>query len=235
MFFPAPVGEIEAKRVYCDGSENEGQEERGWEKEEDRRTSGTARTRGDHGRRHETILHESNTKPSKESLRVGTLNSALAVAFVHEVFLSRASRLQEECDRYSIAQQANYDRLETLKEIRLGSRAYLGREMDEINYKIKELNVQLKELDDLKEAERVDFNKQIHDLRTKDLQEMREKNESENHMLRSKLNSLDELKQKKESLLAEISRLDEELKQQEHDYREDIYHREKSAVLEKDK
>ena len=231
MFFPAPL----AKGIYCDGSENEGQEERGWKKEENSRASSTDRTRGGHGRRHETILHESNTQPSKESLRVGVLDLALFVGLVHSVFLSRSTRLQEECDRYSIAQQANYDRLETLKEIRLGSRAYLGREMDEINYKIKELNVQLKDLDDLKEAERIDFNKQIHDLRTKDLQEMREKNESENHMLRSKLNSLDELKQKKESLLAEISRLDEELKQQEYDYREDIYHREKSAVLEKDK
>lgn len=134
-----------------------------------------------------------------------------------------------------VSQQKNADRLETLKEIRLGSRAYLGRQMDEINLEINHLNRQLRELDELKEAERDELKKQINDLRTKDLQETREKNENENHMLRSKLNSLDELKSKKETLLSEINQLDEQLKQQEHDYQEEIYYREKEAVLEKDK
>ena len=143
--------------------------------------------------------------------------------------------LQEECDSYLLGQKTNYDRLETLKEIRLGSRAFLSRQMDEINLEIKKLNDQLRELDELKEAERLEFTKQIHDLRTKDLQETREKNENENHILRSKLNSLDELKSKKESLLNDINQLDEQLKQQDHDYQEDIYHREKDAVLEKDR
>jgi hypothetical protein len=81
----------------------------------------------------------------------------------------------------------------------------------------------------------LELSKQIHELRTKDLQDIKEKNENENHMLRSKLNSLDELKTKKETLLNEINQLDEQLKQQEHDYQEDVYHREKAAVLEKDK
>jgi hypothetical protein len=143
--------------------------------------------------------------------------------------------LQEECDRYLVSQEINGQRLETLKEIRLGSRAYLGRQMDEINLEINHLNRQLRELDELKEAERSELSKQIHELRTKDLQETKEKNENENHMLRSKLNSLDELKTKKENLLSEINQLDEQLKQQEHDYQEDVYHREKAAVLEKDK
>ena len=107
--------------------------------------------------------------------------------------------------------------------------------MDEINLEIKKLNDQLRELDDLKEGERLEFTKQIHDLRTKDLQETREKNENENHILRSKLNALDDLKSRKESLLNEINQLDEQLKQQDHDYQEEIYHREKDAVLDKDK
>ncbi len=143
--------------------------------------------------------------------------------------------LQEECDRYLVSQDINARRLDTLKEIRLGSRAYLGRQMDEINLEINHLNRQLRELDELKEAERLELSKQIHELRTKDLQDIKEKNENENHMLRSKLNSLDELKTKKETLLNEINQLDEQLKQQEHDYQEDVYHREKAAVLEKDK
>jgi hypothetical protein len=143
--------------------------------------------------------------------------------------------LQEECDRYLVSQETNAQRLDTLKEIRLGSRAYLSRQMDEINLEINHLNRQLRELDELKELERSELSKQIHDLRTKDLQETREKNENENHMLRSKLNSLDELKTKKENLLSEINQLDEQLKEQEHDYQEDIYYREKAAVLEKDK
>lgn len=134
-----------------------------------------------------------------------------------------------------VSQQTDFVRLETLKEIRSGSRAYLGRQMDEINLEINHLNRQLRELDDLKEAERTELTKQIHELRTRDLQETREKNENENHMLRSKLNSLDELKTKKEILLNEINQLDEQLKQQEHDYQEDVYYREKDAVLEKDK
>lgn len=143
--------------------------------------------------------------------------------------------LQDECDSYLLGQKTNYDQLETLKEIRLGSRAFLSRQMDEINLEIKKLNDQLRELDELKEAERLEFTKQIHDLRTKDLQETREKNENENHILRSKLNSLDELKSKKESLLSDINQLEDQLKQQDHDYQEDIYHREKDAVLEKDR
>jgi hypothetical protein len=143
--------------------------------------------------------------------------------------------LQEECDGYLLGQQTNADRLETLKEIRLGSREYLSRQMDEINLEIKKLNEQLRELDELKEAERLEYTKQIHDLRTKDLKDTQEKNENENHVLRSKLNALDELKSKKESLLSEIHRLDEQLKEQQHAYQEDIYHREKEAVLEKDK
>jgi len=125
--------------------------------------------------------------------------------------------------------------LETLKEIRLGSRAFLGRQMDEINLEINLLNRQLRELNDLKDAERNEFLKQIHELRTRDLQEMKEKNESENHMLRSKLNSLDELKTKKELLLNEINQLDEQLKQQEHDQQEELYYKEKESILEKDK
>ncbi|CAF4655892.1 unnamed protein product [Rotaria sp. Silwood1] len=147
----------------------------------------------------------------------------------------KVTDLQEECDGYLVSQQKNAERLETLKEIRLGSRAYLGRQMDEINLEINHLNRQLRELDELKESERAELTKQINDLRTKDLQETKEKNENENHMLRSKLNSLDELKSKKETLLSEINQLDEQLKQQEHEYQEDIYHREKAAVLEKDK
>jgi len=150
-------------------------------------------------------------------------------------FFFLKNSLQEECDQYLVSQQTNFARLETLKEIRLGSRAYLGRQMDEINLEINHLNRQLRELDELKEGERAELTKQIHELRTKDLQETREKNENENHMLKSKLNSLDELKSKKESLLNEINQLDEQLKQQEHDYQEDVYYREKEAVLEKDK
>ena len=143
--------------------------------------------------------------------------------------------LQDECDGYLVAQQANFERLETLKEIRSGSQAYLSRQMDEINLEIKKLNDQLRELDELKEAERLEFMKQIHDLKTKDLQDTREKNENENHILRSKLNSLDDLKSRKETLLNEINQLDEQLKQQDHQYQEEIYHKEKEAVLEKDK
>lgn len=154
--------------------------------------------------------------------------------YIFRIFIVKYS-LQDECDKYLVSQQANFDRLETLKEIRLGSRAYLGRQMDEINLEINHLNRQLRELDELKEGERTELTKQINELRTKDLQETREKNENENHMLKSKLNSLDELKSKKESLLNEINQLDEQLKQQEHDYQEDVYHREKDAVLEKDK
>ncbi|CAF1028263.1 unnamed protein product [Rotaria sordida] len=152
-----------------------------------------------------------------------------------ESLRKKVTDLQEECDGYLVAQQKNSERLETLKEIRLGSRAYLGRQMDEINLEINHLNRQLRELDELKEAERAELTKQIHDLRTKDLQETKEKNENENHILRSKLNSLDELKSKKETLLSEINQLDEQLKQQEHECQEDIYHREKEAVLEKDR
>ncbi|CAF3136944.1 unnamed protein product [Rotaria socialis] len=152
-----------------------------------------------------------------------------------ESLQKKVTDLQEECDIYLVSQQKNSERLETLKEIRLGSRAYLGRQMDEINFEITHLNGQLRELDELKEAERTELTKQINDLKTKDLQETKEKNENENHMLRSKLNSLDELKTKKETLLNEINQLDEQLKQQEHEYQEDIYHKEKDAVLEKDK
>ncbi len=125
--------------------------------------------------------------------------------------------------------------METLKEIRLGSRAFLGRQMDEINLEINLLNRQLRELNDLKDAERNEFLKQIHELRTRDLQEMKEKNESENHMLRSKLNSLDELKTKKENLFKEIHQLDEQLKQQQLDQQEELYYKEKESILEKDK
>lgn len=107
--------------------------------------------------------------------------------------------------------------------------------MDEINLEINHLNRQLRELDEIKEAERAELSKQITELRTKDLQETKEKYENENHILRSKLNSLDDLKTRKETLLSEINRLDEQLKEQEHDYQEDVYHREKEAVLEKDK
>ena len=145
------------------------------------------------------------------------------------------SSLQDQCDQYVISQEANTKRLDTLKEIRLGSRAYLSRQMDEINLEINHLNRQLRELDEIKEAERAELSKQITELRTKDLQETKEKYENENHILRSKLNSLDDLKTRKETLLNEINRLDEQLKQQEHDYQEDVYHREKEAVLEKDK
>lgn len=134
-----------------------------------------------------------------------------------------------------VAQQTNLERLETLKEIRLGSRAFLSRQMDEINLEIKKLNDQLRELDELKEAEHLEYTKQIHDLTTKDLQETKEKNENENHILRSKLNSLDDLKTRKETLLNEINKLGEQLKQQENEYQEEIYHKEKAAVLEKDK
>lgn len=145
------------------------------------------------------------------------------------------SSLQDQCDQYVISQEANTKRLDTLKEIRLGSRAYLSRQMDEINLEINHFNRQLRELDEIKEAERAELSKQITELRTKDLQETKEKYENENHILRSKLNSLDDLKTRKETLLSEINRLDEQLKQQEHDYQEDVYHREKEAVLEKDK
>ena len=107
--------------------------------------------------------------------------------------------------------------------------------MDEINLEINHLNRQLKELNDLKEAERNEFQKQIYELRTRDLQETRKKYESENHMLRSKLNSLDELKMKKESLFNEIKLLDEQLEQQEHDQQEELYYKEKESVLAKDK
>ena len=107
--------------------------------------------------------------------------------------------------------------------------------MDEINLEINHLNRQIRDLDELAEGECAELKKQIHDLRTKDLQETKEKNENENHILRSKLNSLDTLKSKKETLLSEISELDDQLKQQEHEYQEEIYHKEKDAVLDKDK
>ena len=144
-------------------------------------------------------------------------------------------RLQQECDNYIVSQETNAKHLETLKEQRLGSRAYLSRQMDEINLEINHLNRQLRELDELKEVEQAELTKQIQDLQTKDLKETREKNENENHILKSKLNALGDLRSKKETLLSEINELDEQLKQQEHDYQEEMYHKEKNAVLEKDK
>ncbi|CAF0999690.1 unnamed protein product [Adineta ricciae] len=147
----------------------------------------------------------------------------------------KVDELQAECDQYLASQRDNNDRVATLKEIHVGSRAFLGRQMDEINLEINHLNRQLKELNDLKEAERNEFQKQIYELRTRDLQETREKYESENHMLRSKLNSLDELKMKKESLFNEIRQLDEQLEQQEHDQQEELYYKEKESILAKDK
>uniref|UniRef100_F6S448 Cilia- and flagella-associated protein 157 n=1 Tax=Ornithorhynchus anatinus TaxID=9258 RepID=F6S448_ORNAN len=111
--------------------------------------------------------------------------------------------------------------------------AFLKRTLNQRVDEITDLNEQLQGLQLSKEAEKDAFEAQLAQVRH-EFQETKDQLTSENMVLGGKLAALDDFRLQKEELMAQFALLEEQLKKQELEYKEHIYHLEKKAVLDKD-
>ncbi|XP_072488622.1 cilia- and flagella-associated protein 157 isoform X2 [Notamacropus eugenii] len=101
-------------------------------------------------------------------------------------------------------------------------------------FEITDLNEQLQGLQISKEMEKDAFESQLAQVRH-EFQESKDQLISENVSLGGKLAALDEYRIQKEELMAKFSVLEEQLKEEQNEYKDWIYALEKKAVLEKDR
>ncbi|XP_029469960.1 cilia- and flagella-associated protein 157 isoform X2 [Rhinatrema bivittatum] len=146
----------------------------------------------------------------------------------------RVTRYQRRLDELETSEavfQTKYNQLiKDKKEVVNFLKWTLDQRMDEIT----DLNEQLINLQQAKEAEKEAFEAQLAHERH-EAQEIKDQLTSENMSLLGKLAALEEFRIMKEDLMAKFAALELLLKQQEEEHKELIYNLEKKAVIDKDR
>ncbi|XP_007664076.2 cilia- and flagella-associated protein 157 isoform X3 [Ornithorhynchus anatinus] len=146
---------------------------------------------------------------------------------------SRLARYQRRWDELVVEEKLFRLEFEQLANNKKEIVAFLKRTLNQRVDEITDLNEQLQGLQLSKEAEKDAFEAQLAQVRH-EFQETKDQLTSENMVLGGKLAALDDFRLQKEELMAQFALLEEQLKKQELEYKEHIYHLEKKAVLDKD-
>ncbi|XP_053138045.1 cilia- and flagella-associated protein 157 [Hemicordylus capensis] len=146
----------------------------------------------------------------------------------------RLARYQKRWDELQVSEElfrSEYEKmLHDNKEIVAFLKKTLNQRIDEI----ADLSDQLQHLQHAKDMEKDAFEAQLAQLRH-EFQETKDQLMSENMVLSGKLAALEEFRIQKHEILAKFAELEGQLKKQEEDHKEVIYHLEKKAVLDKER
>lgn len=146
----------------------------------------------------------------------------------------RVLKYQRRCDELEVKQtryESQYDQMSTDKKEIV---SYLKKLLEEKGVEIDDLTDRLIGLQQAKDAEKDNFEKQLTDLRS-EFKETQDHLTSENLILAGKLASLEEFKVQREDLMTKLSNLEKELIQKDEDQKEEIYKLERKQVVDKDR
>ena len=147
---------------------------------------------------------------------------------------ARLSRYQKKCDELELENKEfknNYDQQAMDKKEIV---SFLKKQLEQRADEIADLQERLIGLQQAKDSEKDQYEVQLATLRT-EMQEIKDQLTSENMVLGGKLASLEEFRVQREDLMAKFANLEQQLIDQENQYKEQIYSLEKKAVVDKDR
>ena len=146
----------------------------------------------------------------------------------------KIARYQEKCDKLEIRNkvvETGYDQQASDKKEIV---SFLKKQLEQRSDEIADLQEKIIGLQQTKDMEKDKYDLEITTLKTQVL-EVKDQLTSENMVLGGKLASLEEFRIQKEDLLNKFAEMEELLKSQEQDHKEQIYQLERKAVVDKDR
>ena len=147
---------------------------------------------------------------------------------------ARLHRYQKKCDELEVRNSEFKHHFDQQASDKREIVSFLKKQLEQRADEIADLQERLIGLQQAKDTEKDHYEVQLATLRT-EMQEIKDQLTSENMILGSKLAALEEFRVQKEELLAKFAKLEDQLVEQEHDHKEQIYTLEKKAVVDKDR
>ncbi|XP_054993597.1 cilia- and flagella-associated protein 157 [Sorex araneus] len=146
----------------------------------------------------------------------------------------RLARYQRKWDELAVQEKQFRQEFEQLATNKKEIVAFLKRTLNQRMDEIAELNEQLQSLQLAKDMEKDAFEAQLAQVRH-EFQETKDQLTTENIALGGKLAALEEFRLQKEELMERFAVLEDQLRKQESEYKENIYNAEKKSMMDKDR
>nr|XP_012627451.1 cilia- and flagella-associated protein 157 isoform X2 [Microcebus murinus] len=146
----------------------------------------------------------------------------------------RLARYQRKWDELAVQEKMFRQEFDQLANNKKEIVAFLKRTLNQRVDEITDLNEQLQSLQLAKELEKDAFEAQLAQVRH-EFQETKDQLTTENIALAGKLAALEEFRLQKEELMDRFMLLEDQLRNQESEYRDYVYSLEKKSVLDKDR
>ncbi|XP_069330792.1 cilia- and flagella-associated protein 157 [Eulemur rufifrons] len=146
----------------------------------------------------------------------------------------RLARYQQKWDELAVQEKLFRQEFDQLANNKKEIVAFLKRTLSQRVDEITDLNEQLQSLQLAKEMEKDAFEAQLAQVRH-EFQETKDQLTTENIVLAGKLAALEEFRLQKEELTDKFMLLEDQLRNQESEYKDYVYNLEKKSVLDKDR
>lgn len=146
----------------------------------------------------------------------------------------KIARYQEKCDKLELLNkeiQKNFDQQAHDKD---EIASFLTNKVDKKSIEIIDLQGQLRSLEEDMKSEKEKYSSDFDTLKA-EMKEMRNELTSENIILGDKLASLEEFRLQREELMKKSAEMEEQIKTQENNHKEQMYQLERKAVVDKDR
>jgi len=146
----------------------------------------------------------------------------------------KISRYQEKCDKLEIRNKEVESNFEQQASDKKEIVNFLKKQLKERSDEIADLQEKQIGLQQAKDIEKDKYELELTTIKAQ-MQEVKDQLQSENMVLGGKLASLEEFRVQKEDLLNKFAEMEELLKSQEVEHKEQIYQLERKAVVDKDR
>ena len=179
---------------------------------------------------------KSATKSASSTKVTDSLNELSKEFYVVQVrdLEQKLARYQTKCDELELKNKEVDSKFEQQATDKKEIVSFLKKQLEQRADEIADLQERLIGLQHAKDTEKDKYELQLTTLRT-EMQEVKDQLTSENMVLGGKLASLEEFRVQKEDLLNKFEEMEELLKSQKEDHREQIYQLERKAVVDKDR
>ncbi|XP_013382164.1 cilia- and flagella-associated protein 157 isoform X1 [Lingula anatina] len=173
---------------------------------------------------------------SRAQTAVGNIDSLGKEFFLVQIrdLENRLVRYQRKCDELGVQNSKYQDDYNQEKREKKDIIEFLKKSLETKTDEIADLNDRLVGLQQLKDSEKEEYEKQLNQLKA-DYQETKDQLTSDNLILAGKLSSLEEFKVQKEDLMQKFANLEAELERQQKEFKNTIYDMERKSVVDKDR
>lgn len=147
---------------------------------------------------------------------------------------TKIQRCQEKCQALDENNKDLENKLEQQAADKKDIVAFLKKQLEQRSDEIADLQEKIIGLQQAKELEKDKYDLEITTVKT-EMQEVKDQLTSENMVLGGKLASLEEFRVQKEDLLNKFAEMEDLLKTQEEQHKEQVYQLERKAVVDKDR